>query len=176
MASDLDLNQPWFPDEELEDDQNHDFSSGDELDDDELDMLFNGTSRSLNTEQHTAYPFDLNMEPPEIEQQETEQQGTETELQHTQAASSNAETRLHLQNSQAVTHPEPRQGGRRPHKRARLSSADRLHILVWILNRGLGKDGKVKKGSIKAAKEVFGLSIRCLSNLWNTSKKQKEDV
>lgn len=77
--SDLDLNQPWFLDEEeLEEDQTHDFSSGDEVYDDELlvpsiwamGTCFDGTT--IN--RATTYPFDLNMEPPETKQH----QNTET--------------------------------------------------------------------------------------------------
>lgn len=75
MALDLDLNQPWFLDEEeLEENQNHDISSGDEVDDNELgDMFFDdGANINLIKEQHTTNPFDLNMESPETEQKMTE--------------------------------------------------------------------------------------------------------
>ncbi|XP_010684477.1 uncharacterized protein LOC104899035 [Beta vulgaris subsp. vulgaris] len=58
------------------------------------------------------------------------------------------------------------------HKRRRLSSEDKFQVLCWLLNRA--KEGKLKYGSITAGATEFNLSKRCVSNIWNTTRKFTE--
>ncbi|XP_021856396.1 uncharacterized protein [Spinacia oleracea] len=75
------------------------------------------------------------------------------------------ETALHQTgNQQQATQNHP--------KRRMLSSQNKLHILIWLLDRATR--GKKEYGSIIAASTHFGVTTRTISRIWNTARRQKQ--
>ncbi|XP_021840380.2 uncharacterized protein [Spinacia oleracea] len=157
MTSDFNLNDAWFPDDE---DEEIDGYSGFNLNDapiPESEMEEDSGSDG----NHHIISYD-NSSDDDMEEVGDILQGNAVyfDLNHPPL-----ETPLHQTgNQQQATQNHP--------KRRRLSSQNKLHILIWLLDRATR--GKKEYGSIKAATTHFGVVSRTISRIWNTTRRQKQ--